>query len=1149
MLNPQPCKITIQNFNGGETFATAIGDAYISIDGVEIKLSNALYVPEASANLMSTLVLTNEGARVIMDYDGATVILTDGGQVYLRKNKNRTLIEFEPARTEGCRIAKHPPFLYDGINEELGAEISKTPSVEQLWHERLGHPGRDKTRKLQEKLLENKEIKLNPNDATRCHECIMGKSTKARMGIGSGERAQGPLDLVHIDLVTDISGRSEYRIMLVAVDDFSGYTHVKPLATKAAALSELQRWVSLMENQVNRKLKALRSDNGGEWESNLAYEWQTSNGIQWQKTAPYTSLQNGRVERMNRSIQERMRALLAQRALPKSMWPFAAEAAAFLINLTPNVDNKIPYEAMYGRKANRFINLLRVFGSLAWVHIPKSKQGDKMDIRSVPAILVGYSEERKCWKFYSPLHSPSLFWSNSAKFLEDQCWKDRTEFIPALESQDAIPGPDTVIPDLGYSEDDSHYEPYQAPIDDMIHDEAEDHTQDTNENLDVNIADSNNIDDGIGEQLSEFRALSTTSSIQGTFGSDNGDNGVRITQIIDDPMDMTIAQGAEYWRLAKEALAEDEQRRKEHIEFFDQSPEKQQRIEDKRTAPTFSLKYWNPAKQYGLKTQVSKINPVNLSPTLKEALAGPDAIHWNEAIRKELEGLEAMGTWKIVDRPAHTNVVGSKMILKVKTDADQIPVKYKARFVAQGFSQKEGVDFEEIFAPVAPIDTIRCLLAVAAVKDWEVDSVDVVQAYLNSTLHHDVYLKPPDGSKVPPDKVYKLVKGLYGLKQSGREWNVELDRHLRRLGFMGLSSAPCVYVKGKDDQMVVITAYVDDMLIISPSRKLVDQAKQAIHSQWKIEDKGEVDEFLGIKITRNRKEGIIDLDQSAYIRRMAKEWLPNDDKSWTPMSDYLQVDEKDETLGEAAKSKYQKLTGMLLWLANTVRPDICFAVGSLARFMSRPSQTHMNAAIKTLKYLNQTAEHVLRLGFAKDMEKPVVTYTDANWASDKATNRKSTSGSLTTVFGSPVGWRSHVQKCVALSAVEAEFVAASEAAREALFFKYLIENLGFKISKPRILTDNTGCIRVSKDPAQHWKLKHIDTRYQFIRDHVREGSLEIKYIGTRENLADIFTKPTPRPLLALSCARTGIIRPQPLRGPVEDSPPEDISADKARRTV
>jgi hypothetical protein len=241
----------------------------------------------------------------------------------------------------------------------------------------------------------------------------------------------------------------------------------------------------------------------------------------------------------------------------------------------------------------------------------------------------------------SPHYSPPVFWSNSAKFLEHQSWADRTEFIPALEASTIIPGDDDEVSDLRYSENDEHFEEYQAPLDDLLE-------------LDEN------------------------------------------------------SNGTEQERPKQE----------DHKDL------------------------WSP-ERYLFNT--TNIKPANLAPTVKQALEGPDALHWRAAIKKELDGLETMGTWEVVDRPKDTNVVGSKMILKVKTDANMIPIKYKARFVAQGFSQQEGVDFEEIFAPVAPIDTIRCLLTVAAVLDWEVDCIDVVQAYLISKLHHDVYLKPVTG--------------------------------------------------------------------------------------------------------------------------------------------------------------------------------------------------------------------------------------------------------------------------------------------------------------------------------------------------------------------------------------------------------------------
>ena len=234
--------------------------------------------------------------------------------------------------------------------------------------------------------------------------------------------------------------------------------------------------------------------------------------------------------------------------------------------------------------------------------------------------------------------------------------------------------------------------------------------------------------------------------------------------------------------------------------------------------------------------------------------------------------------------------------------------------------------------------------------------------------------------------------------------------------------------------------------------------------------------------------------------------------------------------------RYQELVGQLLWVSNTVRPDILFAVGALARYMSEPIDSAWSAAIHLLKYLNQTSEYRLSLGGAhrSHADQPVVTYTDANWASDPTNGRRSTSGAITYVYGCPVSWKSHVQKCVALSAVEAELVAASEAAREALFFSHLLRDLGVFGVKPTLRTDSQGCIQVSKDLAKHWKLKHIDTRYYFVRDHVQDGDISIEFVGTANNVADILTKP----LKGLHTTRISrmIGLDMPLRGGVEDAP-------------
>ncbi|SYW74524.1 uncharacterized protein UHO2_01390 [Ustilago hordei] len=701
---------------------------------------------------------------------------------------------------------------------------------------------------------------------------------------------------------------------------------------------------------------------------------------------------------------------------------------------------------MFGKSPERALKLLRVFGCLAWVNIPKVKRDNKkLDQRAVASIFLGYSLERKGWLFYSPDYNPNIFWSNSAKFMESKCWSDRTEWRPVDTKAPPMTMTEENLEDLGYNKENIFDETDEEPL---------------REYMDMESDSEERLREGIAEVME-----------QGPIAE---------TQI-----------DSEFYGL----VATQPERRK------------------------------------------------NLDPTIHEAMNGEDRKHWEEAMRKELDGLEAMGTWEIVDLPKGANTVDTRWVLKIKTDANLVPTKFKARLVARGFTQREGIDYTEVFAPVAPIQSIRGVIAVAAVQDWEMDSIDVKQAYLNSTIHHDVYLKPPVGIEIPPGKVLKVVKGLYGLKQSGREWNIELDSHLRTIGFHCMQSAPCLYSRGTGDKITIITAYVDDMLITSPSREEVDRAKREIMDKWETQDNGRIKEFLGIKIIRDRRRRRISLSLTAYIKEMVNKWLGGaNEKFWIPMLSVANTAGGERCEPKRAK-RYQELVGQLLWVSNTARPDIAFAVGVLARYMSIPIDSAWKAAVHVVKYLNQTNEYQLHLGGETNEHSgtPVTTYTDANWASDPTNGRRSTSGSITYVYGCPVSWKSHVQKCVALSAVEAEFVAASEAVRETLFFSYLLRDLEVTGVRPVLYTDSQGCIQVSKDPAKHWKLKHIDTRYHFVRDHVQEGDVEIKYVGTANNVADVLTKP----LQGLNTSRLArmIGLEIPPKGGVEDA-----SASQARCT-
>ncbi|UTT90179.1 hypothetical protein NDA17_005531 [Ustilago hordei] len=408
----------------------AIGDASLRVGEATIQLLDVLYVPKLNANLLSVQGLIENGARVIFDEFGTTIKQNDGTQVQFKRDRRQghfkvrgqaRVLELEETR--------------DGVpedNQNTG-KLDNAPEGNKdmkhrdsyLWHERFGHPGRDKTRQIRAHYLGTDEEM--EHESKHCNACSQGKQTRARMSQSESERMEAPLELVHVDLMTDFKGHANYHYALVAVDDFSSLIYVEPLCTKSAALTALRRWIARMERATDRKLKTLRSDNGGEWCSIAAEDWQTQEGFKWQKSVPGISVQNGRAERAIRSVQEKMRSMLIGRACPRELWPYAITAAAHVMNLTPSATKTIPHEAFYGTTAHKLAQQLRVFGCLAWVHVQQKDQQGKHGARAKPAIMIGYDDEHKAWKFCNPDQPASIQWSNSATFHEDKGWSDRQQ--------------------------------------------------------------------------------------------------------------------------------------------------------------------------------------------------------------------------------------------------------------------------------------------------------------------------------------------------------------------------------------------------------------------------------------------------------------------------------------------------------------------------------------------------------------------------------------------------------------------------------------------------------------------------------------------------------------------------------------------------
>ncbi|BBH04777.1 BURP domain-containing protein, partial [Prunus dulcis] len=469
---------------------------------------------------------------------------------------------------------------------------------------------------------------------------------------------------------------------------------------------------------------------------------------------------------------------------------------------------------------------------------------------------------------------------------------------------------------------------------------------------------------------------------------------------------------------------------------------------------------------------------------------------WIKAMKDELSMIEKNATWELVDRPTEKPVIGVKWVFKTKLNLDGSVQKNKARLVAKGYSQKPGIDYNETFAPVARLDTIRTLIALAAQKSWKLFQLDVKSAFLNGILEEEVYIDQPEGFVVKgsESKVYKLYKALYGLKQAPRAWYSEIDGYFAECGFTKSQSEATLYVKTRGDaSILIVSIYVDDIVYTGNNQAMLEEFKQDMMEKYEMIDLGLLHHFLGMGVVQTPTS--IFLHQRKYASTLLSRFGLSDCK---PVAIPL-----DDGSGSTNEEQYRKIVGSLLYLTAT-RPDIMFATSLLARFMHCPTTKHLGTAKRVLRYVKGTLDYGLE--YVKGKETVLIGYCDSDW-SGSVYDSKSTSGYAFS-FGSGVfAWASVKQNCVALSTAEAEYISASEATTQAIWLRFVLEDFGeFQTEAIPLHCDSISAIAITKNPVFHQKTKHIDRRYHFIKDALQEGIVDLIYCPTNEQLADIFTK-------------------------------------------
>ncbi|KAJ3676254.1 hypothetical protein LUZ60_003666 [Juncus effusus] len=394
---------------------------------------------------------------------------------------------------------------------------------------------------------------------------------------------------------------------------------------------------------------------------------------------------------------------------------------------------------------------------------------------------------------------------------------------------------------------------------------------------------------------------------------------------------------------------------------------------------------------------------------------------WQAAMDEEIEAIEKNRTWDLVELPEGCRPIGVKWVYKKKVNGEGKIERYKARLVAKGYRQKAGIDYDEVFAPVARMETIRLLISQAAQFKWPVYQMDVKSAFLNGVLEEEVYVEQPPGyvKSGKERKVLKLRKALYGLKQAHRAWNARIDTHFKETGFTHCPYEHALYVKKKGNDLLFVALYVDDLIFMGNNDKMVKEFKEAMMREFEMTDLGLMKYFLGLEVTQG--ECGIFVSQEAYAKDILKRYKMEDSN---PVATPMELGAKLSKFegGEIVDvSKYRSLVGSLRYLTCT-RPDIAYSVGVVSRFMEEPRYSHWKAIKRILRYIRGTES--LGLYYSKTNEYKLVGYSDSDWCGD-VDDRKSTSGYVFYIGDTSFTWMSKKQPIVTLSTCEAEYVAAS----------------------------------------------------------------------------------------------------------------------------
>ncbi|KAJ9542108.1 LOW QUALITY PROTEIN: hypothetical protein OSB04_028614 [Centaurea solstitialis] len=859
------------------------------------------------------------------------------------------------------------------------------------------------------------------------------------------------LEIIHTDVCGPFShvARGGYRYFITFTDDFSRYGYVYLMRHKSESFERFREYHNEVQNQLGRRIKFLRSDRGGEYLSDEFDNHLMECGIVSQLTPPYTPQMNGVSERRNRTLLDMVRSMMCRSTLPMSFWGHALETAAHILNRAPTKSvEKTPYELWKGKKPK--MSFLRIWGCEIYVKRPTSEKlkpkSDKciFDIPGPPWDITSVGPNEVIFKMSYDIEQPAIteFRLQITSMLFLSSANSSTSLMEVFTSVDRI----SRLQNRLESWINNFYNPEENKVfvarNGKFLEEKFLSSGNTRKDVDLQIVDEND----------------TTPTVEPEIQHEN-------VEPRSEPIEEVQTQDL---------------RRSSRV----------------RQEPDRYLGF--------LITQ--KIGDLNEPVSYGEVVSGNESEQWQEAVKAEMQSMYDNQVWELENLPQHCKVVGHKWVFKKKTDMDGNVHIYKARLVAKGFTQTHGIDYDETFSPVAMLKSIRILMAISAYFNYEIWQMDVKTAFLNGKLTEDVYMQQPEGFVDPknPDKVCKLLKSIYGLKQASRSWNLHFDERIKEFGFAKSEFESCVYTKFSGSTVTFLVLYVDDILLIGNDVLTLQSAKNWLSKCFQMKDLGEAAYILGIKMYRNRSKRLIGLSQSTYIDKILKKFrMDESKKGFIPMQHGIVLSKTQCPISSQDQDKmksipYASAIGSIMYAMLCTRPDVAYSVSVTSRYQQNPGEPHWVAVKNILKYLRRTKDMFLVFGGSED-EISVTGYSDARY--------------VFTLNGGAISWKSSKQDTIANSTTEAEYIAASDAAKEAVWLRNFLSDLRVVASVSRpidIFCDNSGAVAQAKEPREHHTSRHLLRKYHLIREIIGRGDVRICKIPTEENVADPLTKPLAR---------------------------------------